>query len=321
MFMIMPHTQSATTSLHPMRIVVQRTGLTPDLLRAWEKRYGVLSPVRSAGGQRYYTDADVDHLLLLTRAIEGGRQIGQIARLPLSELQAMVEQDEIAARSTPLRMSTVATDNGDSVLAAALAAVDRFDGPSLETTLRGAAVRLSIDEMLDDVVGPLLFTIGSLWHEGLLRPANEHLATSIIRRTLSWMTDQASLSAGAPAIVIATPAGQSHEMGAMLASAAAASNGWRVVYLGSDLQASEIANAVHRTRATTVALSIVYPIDDEQLIEELRELRAALPPSVAMIVGGSGAGAYAPVLREVGAEVVTSLGALRNRLRATPGAR
>jgi methanogenic corrinoid protein MtbC1/DNA-binding transcriptional MerR regulator len=317
----MEATQTPTAALHPMRIVVQRTGLTPDLLRAWEKRYGVLSPSRSAGGQRYYTDADVDHLVLLTRAIEGGRQIGQIARLPITELQAMVEQDEVAARSTPLRTSTVATDNGDSVLAAALAAVDRFDGPALENTLRGAAVRLSIDEMLDGVVGPLLFTIGSLWHQGLMRPANEHLATSIIRRTLSWMTDQASLSAGAPAIVVATPAGQSHEMGAMLVSAAAASNGWRVIYLGCDLPAAEIASAAQRTRATTVALSIVYPTDDERLNEELRELRAALPPSVAIVVGGSGADGYSPALREIGAEVLMSLGALRNWLRTTPGAR
>lgn len=308
-------------SLHPMRIVVQRTGLTPDLLRAWEKRYGVLAPTRSAGGQRYYTDADVDHLILLTRAIDGGRSIGQIARLPISELQQMVEQDEIAARSTPPRTSAIATDNGDSVLAAALAAVDRFDGPALESTLRGAAVRLGIDEMLDGVIGPLLFTIGALWHQGLLRPANEHLATSVIRRTLSWMTDQASLSAGAPAIVIATPAGQSHEMGAMLASAAAASNGWRVIYLGSDLPAADIALAAQRSRATTVALSIVYPTDDERLCEELRALRAALPPSVAIVIGGSGADRYAAPLREIGAEVVTSLADLRNWLRSTPSAR
>ena len=312
---------SPASTLHPMRIVVQRTGLTPDLLRAWEKRYAVLSPTRSAGGQRYYTDADIDHLILLTRAIEGGRQIGQIARLPIPELRAIVEQDEVAARSTPLRTSTVATDSGDSVLAAALAAVDRFDGPALENILRGAAVRLSIDEMLDGVLGPMLFTMGSLWHQGLLRPANEHLASSIVRRTLSWMTDQASLSAGAPAIVIATPAGQTHEMGAMLVSAAAASNGWRVIYLGSDLPAAEIANAALRTRATTVALSIVYPTDDVRLNEELRELRAALPPSVAIVVGGSGADGYSPALREIGAEVLMSLGALRNWLRTSSGVR
>jgi predicted protein tyrosine phosphatase len=78
---------------------------------------------------------------------------------------------------------------------------------------------------------------------------------------------------------------------------------------------------VQRTRATTVALSIVYPTDDKRLAGELRELRAALPPNVAIIVGGSGADGYTPALREIGAEVVTSLGAMRNWLRTTPGAR
>jgi len=67
---------------HPMRIVVLRTGLTPDLLRVWEKRYGVVSPIRSDGGQRLYSDEDVERLSLLTRAVDGGRAISEMAKLP-----------------------------------------------------------------------------------------------------------------------------------------------------------------------------------------------------------------------------------------------
>src|SRR6188768_2142134 len=83
----------STGPVHPMRLVAARTGLTPDLLRAWEKRYGAVAPVRSSGGQRLYSDADVERLSLLARAVEGGRAIGQIANLPLDELQGIVERD------------------------------------------------------------------------------------------------------------------------------------------------------------------------------------------------------------------------------------
>jgi len=112
-----------TDERHPMRLVVLRTGLTPDLLRAWEKRYGVVTPVRSHGGQRMYSDADVERLSLLARAVKGGRAIGQVAKLPLRELQRIVEKDAIALSVIPAPVSTIASESRESIHAAALAAV------------------------------------------------------------------------------------------------------------------------------------------------------------------------------------------------------
>lgn len=306
-------TTAGRTTLHPMRVVSQRTGLSPDLLRAWEKRYGAVSPTRSAGGQRHYSDADVERLQLLVRATRGGRQIGQVAALPNEELVALIESDERAARLN----AAPSTDGPavESFLSNALIAVESFDAQRLESTLRAAALRLPSDDVLDQVIGPLLFTIGSLWHQGLLLPANEHLATTTIRRVLGWMSDLAAPGAGAPVLVVGTPAHQVHELGAMLAATTASSDGWRVIYLGANLPADELARAARYAKADALALSIVYPTDDPAMAEELRRLRANLPSHTGMVVGGSGAFAYDEALRGIGADVVPSLSALRAWLR------
>jgi len=301
------------TILHPMRVVSQRTGLTPDLLRAWEKRYGAVAPVRSAGGQRHYTDADVERLRLLVRALKGGRQIGQVARLPERELLSIVEADERQAE-----LNRAPSGDGPAVegfLSSALMAVERFDAYALEQTLRAAALRLPADEVLDQVIAPLLFTIGSLWHQGLLLPANEHLASATIRKVLTWMSEASAPPLGAPVLVIGTPAGQLHELGAMLAATSAGGHGWRVVYLGPNLPAEELARAAQIARADAIALSVIYPIDDPKVAEELRRLRQLLPPKVSLVVGGGGAASYTGVLREIGAVTIGPLSDLRRWLR------
>lgn len=315
----MPPAAPSVGSLHPMRLVTVRTGLTPDLLRAWEKRYGAVTPVRSPGGQRLYSDADVERLALLARAIEGGRAIGQIANLSLGELQVMVEKD--ARAREPARASVVAAESWESLQAEALAAVNRFEPGELESTLRGAALRLGMDDMLDGVIGPLLLTIGTRWHAGLLSPAHEHVATDVIRRTLTWMMEKGAPLPMAPTVVVGTPAGQTHELGAMLAAAAAASHGWRVVYLGANLPAIDIAAVANHTRATAVALSLVHPAGDPAIDVALRDLRAALPKGTAILAGGTAAASYAQALDNVGALRFTSIRELRAWLRQTPHAR
>lgn len=302
-----------SSGLHPVRIVSQRTGLTPDVLRAWERRYRAVKPVRSPGGQRHYTDGDLERLSLLARASRSGRQIGQLVPLSNDELGRLIEADERESRSR----NGLGTDQPavESYLSTALIAVEEFDAQRLEATLRAAVLRMAADEVLDQVFGPLLFTIGSLWHQGLLRPANEHLATSTIRRVLVWMGDLAVPDAGAPLIVVGTPANQMHELGAMLAATTAVGNGWRVAYLGPNLPAEELARAVKQAKADALALSIVYPVDDPALPDELRLLRTHLPREVGLVVGGSGTAHYSEVLTEIEAYQLSSLGSMRQWLR------
>lgn len=301
----------------PVRLVVQRTGLSADVLRAWERRYRAVVPHRTAGGQRVYSAADIARLTTLARLVDRGHSIGQIAGASDEELQRIVERDSRITAPLPSAPS-VATDSGDSLIAAALDATDRTDPEALERLLRGAALRMGVDDMIEQVLAPLLFTIGSLWHQGVLRPAQEHVATAVIRGTLGWMMELATPSANAPCIVVGTPAGQMHEMGAMIAAAVIASQGARVLYLGADLPATEIADAAERSRAIGVALSIVYPYDDPHLHHEIAILRGALPPRVHIIAGGAAASAYPDAWRHPNTTLTASLDQLRDYIRGLP---
>ena len=301
-----------------MRLVVLRTGLTPDLLRAWEKRYGVVTPVRSHGGQRLYSDADVERLSLLARAVKGGRAIGQIAKLPLRELQRIVEKDAIALSVIAAPVSAIASESRESIHAAALAAVERFDAAELEFTLRGAAMRLGMDEMLDGVIGPLLLTIGSRWHAGLLSPAHEHLATDVVRRTLTWMMEKGAPLPTAPTFVVGTLAGQTHELGAMLAAAAAS----RATAGVSSISARTCRRPRSPSRRTTPAQPRSRSASFIRRTIRRSPARYAscaqhFPKGSAIIAGGTAAPSYVHALAAVGALRFGSIRAFRSWLRKT----
>ena len=303
----------AAPALHSVRVVAKRTGLSPDLLRAWEKRYGAVHPQRTTGGQRKYSDVDIERLRLLVSTTQAGRQIGQVARLPNDELRAIVASDA-SALPAHIAVPDLHSQFGE-YLYKALDAVEHFDGTALESSLRSAALHLPSEQMLDHVMGPLLKAIGEGWSEGRFPPANGHLATTIIRRVLTWMTDYPSVGEDAPALVVGTPSFQMHDLGAMLVATAAAGSGWRVTYLGASLPAQELVRAASLAKADTVALSIVHPTDDIRVASDLRELRLSLPERTALIVGGAGANAYADVLTQIGAERMGSIAALRAWLR------
>jgi methanogenic corrinoid protein MtbC1 len=286
-----------------MRYVINRTGLTADLLRAWERRYGAVRPQRSPAGQRLYTDRDIARLLLLRRATLDGHSIGAIAPLDDRALEALLETSP-AIESAAVDLSPLVRD--------AMAAVERLDAPALEATLRRAAMALGATAFVDSFAPRLLVEVGERWHEGGLGPANEHLATSTMRRVLDWVIEAFVVAPHAPRLVIATPAGERHELGAMLVSAAAVQEGWRVVYLGADLPAAQIVHAASQVRARAVALSIVASAG-RGVTTELRAVARGLAEGTSLLLGGRAA---AQVENVPHARVLTDIAALRRALRA-----
>jgi len=300
---------------HPIRVVSERTGLSPDVLRAWEKRYGAVAPPRREGaGQRLYSDADVARLRLLRRVTSAGRSIGQVAALTDGALERLALEDDA---HRPPAATPVAQGDGHAAGAfveRAFALVRELDGAGLETLLRRALVVLGADTFVDDVAVPFLRRLGEAWEAGALGVAHEHMASAVLRRVLGLVSDAAATSPTAHTVVVATPAGQVHELGAMLAAAAAASAGWRVVYLGADLPAGEIAAAVASTHAAAVAVSAILPRDPAALEREMRALRRDLPSGVEVIAGGEGARALLPVLNETGIRFIADFAAFRAAL-------
>ena len=290
----------STEPKHPIQVVARRTGLTADLLRVWEKRYEAVSPGRSATSRRLYSDADVHRLLLLRRATLGGRRIGQVAGLATEELEALVATDEAAAAAAPRgKGSSRARASRDSHLAACIDAVKNLDGDSLEAALSGAAVALGTPELTRRVLVPLMQTLGDEWRDGKLRVFEEHLATSMVRSVLGSLRVAQTPEPGAPELIVTTPSGQVHEIGALMAASMAASQGWKVTYLGPNLPAEEIVAAAERRGARAVALSVVFPADDARLYDELRRLRRLLPDRVPILVGGRASDGLDRVVPEI----------------------
>ncbi len=306
--------QNGEAPRHPIRVVARRTGLTPAVLRAWEKRYGVVRPSRSEGGQRLYSDEDVQRLSLLQQAVEEGRSISQVAELSTEELQGLVREDE-AQRRTPATPDPLGSASVTDLLSQAFAAVDAMDPEVLERVLTRGAMALPVPTMTDQILVPLLEKIGASWRAGALGPAQEHLSTVVIRRFLEWLLATVATDREAPVLVSATPAGERHELGALLSAVTGAAAGWKSVFLGPDLPAVEIAGAALRLEADLVALSVVNPALVERVGPELDDLRSRLPRRIHLVVGGGSVMTHAGGLSQEGIEVLGTQEELRGVLR------
>lgn len=281
--------------LHPIQFVTEKTGLSAHVIRIWEKRYGAVTPQRTGTNRRLYSDEEIERLTLLRRLSETGHSIGYVAKLPTERLHALLQQSSDAVPPTPATSDTAAP-----LLNRALSAVRALDPTALDAALREAELQLGGQGVLVRLISPLAKIVGDEWRDGSITAAHEHFATAAIRNFLSRSTRSFAGSHNAPTLIVATPAGQMHELGALLASAAAGNLGWRVIYLGASLPAADIAHAALQNQAVAVALSIVYPEDDPLLDAELARI-AELLPQTALIVGGRAMPAYRASLDTIGA--------------------
>ncbi|MEP7325996.1 MAG: MerR family transcriptional regulator [Gemmatimonadota bacterium] len=295
---------------HPVRVVAHRTGLSPHVLRAWERRYGLIAPTRTEAGQRLYSDADIVRLTVLKNLAAGGAQISQLARLPMAELERMAQT---AGRATPEAQGE--PRHPEEWRADAMRAVDAMDIAGLRHGLERGAVSLGVSRLVEEVVSPVLVAIGERWHAGRLTIAQEHQASGAVRQVLGWLRELAETREAAPGLVVGTPPGQIHEGGALMAAAIAASEGWQVTYLGADLPVTEFAETARRTTARAVALSIIHPGNDSEMGGHLRSLGRSLPAGVALLVGGAAAAAYAEAIASAKGKLLSDLSGLRGALR------
>jgi DNA-binding transcriptional MerR regulator/methylmalonyl-CoA mutase cobalamin-binding subunit len=286
-------------SHNAIKSVTQRTGLNAHIIRIWEKRYGAVTPDRTATNRRIYSDGDIERLTLLRQLTQSGHSIGLVAKLPTERLR------ELATTASPLSSPTANPTEVASTAAALLAdcleAVRALDARGMEGALKRAETALGALGMLQRVASPLAQALGAQWREGSMTAAHEHFATAVLRTHLALAAKSFAAGPDNPVLLVATPAGQLHELGALLFSTLAASLGWQVTYLGASLPAAEIAGAARQQRVRAVALSLVYPEDDPSLEGELTRLRELLPSGVRIIVGGRAMPSYRDACQKIGA--------------------
>lgn len=298
--------------LLPIKVVAKKTGLTAYVIRAWEKRYQAISPSRSASNRRFYNTEQVSRLLLLNQAIQNGFSIGQIAQLSSQEILAMLQLEKSDVKNESVseeQFSLVKKYLDDCLLAVA-----EIDSQKLDKLLTKAQIELSHIVIIEELIIPLLHELGNLWQKGELRIVQEHVASVVIRNFLGRLNSDTHPSTIAPNLVVATPIGQIHELGALIVAVLAAYEGWKPIYLGINLPAEEIAKAVESHQAKVVALSIIYPTDDPYLHLELKKLRNLLGKKVALIVGGQSAIGYQQTLNSTQAELIGDLKQFRSKL-------
>jgi DNA-binding transcriptional MerR regulator/methylmalonyl-CoA mutase cobalamin-binding subunit len=300
---------------YPIKAVSQATGLSAHVIRAWEKRYSAIEPSRTDTNRRLYSEEDIEKLRLLSEAIQLGHNIGGIANLSLDELKNLLHRERISASVTPERLTIPDTQKRlNELIFECLEAIKDYDAKKFEALLLNTSAKLTQPVLIEELIVPLVYKVGELWHAGEIRVANEHLASSVIRGFLFNLLESYSINDSAPRMVSATPPGQEHELGALIAGVVAASSGWKVTYLGSNLPAEEISAVVSHLNARVVALSLVYPNDDLHLKRELKKFEHLLPAGVSLIVGGRAAHGYYDVLNEIGALIVKDTKQLRTQL-------
>ena len=263
--------------MYSIKAVAQATGLTVETLRAWERRYAVVTPVRDASGRRVYRPEDVLRLRRLREATERGHPISRLAPLSDERLSALLDAP------ADQRAQGTAQALVDRILEAA----GEFRAADCEQAVTLAVAMLPPPRLVAEVLQPLLREIGERWHRGELSIAHERLVSKIVARHVGLMLDAYDRAARRESIVFATLQGERHELGLLMSAMICASRGFKVHYLGADLPPVEIARFSRELGASVVALSVVLQERLSDLPAQLAELAAALPSGTAIWIGGS----------------------------------
>ncbi len=251
--------------------VARLTGISPDLLRAWERRYQAVEPVRTEGGTRRYRPSDIERLRLLKAAVESGYRIGDVARLSTQEISERLAKGEKERDPAPLEE--------------VLSSLERLDGVAAEQQISAQMSMLGPVRFARDFAIPLLHAIGEAWSDDRLCVASEHLGSAMLRSLLGSALRPTAAHRGAPIIVFGTPTGERHEIGLLIAAVTALGAGANPLYLGADLPAQELVNAAMTTKARALAISAVVSKPGD-LAKTIANLRNALPTAIELWVGG-----------------------------------
>jgi methylmalonyl-CoA mutase cobalamin-binding subunit len=297
------------SSRYPIGAVAVLTGLTVDTLRAWERRYRVVAPVRDERG-RIYDDADVRRLQLLAAAVARGHGIGRLAQLDDAALGALLQApapvpgaalpaDPAAAPRRPRRGAAAAdpTPALGAPLARVLAALRRFDATEVEREIGRVAAALPPRDLVHAWVLPLMRQTGAEWHERRLSTAQEHLLSAALRSLLGGVIRAMPHAPRRPNLLMTTLPRDRHEFGILGAALLATLAGVRVTYLGVELPPDEIVDAARRSGASAIVLGVTYAESPARTAADVTRLARRLPAGIELWLGGALAaelGAAAP---------------------------
>lgn len=241
----------------------RRTDVAPELLRAWERRYGLLAPSRSDGGYRLYSEDDVERVRAMRTNLAAGLSAAEAARLAIEAPRA----DQPGAR-------------GASALAGLRDALDRFDGTAAHGILDEALSELSLDALLGQIVLPYLAELGARWERGEASIAQEHFASSLLRGRLLGLARGWDRGTG-PRAVLACAPHELHDLPLIVFGLALRERGWRITYLGADTPLETTAEAARTLEPQLVVISASAGGRLNESLDGLRRLGRNVPLALA----------------------------------------
>jgi DNA-binding transcriptional MerR regulator len=267
--------------------LARRSNLSPDVLRAWERRYGLLRPERSSGGYRLYSREDEERVRAMARHLDAGVPAGEAARLVL---EGVLPPDQPAPPDSSLL---------PSLSADLRSALDRFDDAGAQVALDGLFGALSFETVAHEVILPYLRELGDRWERGEASVAQEHFASIVIRGRLLALARGWDRGNGPRALLACAP-GEQHELGLIVFGLALRQHGLSITYLGADTPIDTLAAAVEQLQPKLVILVALNPKNLSSFREELTKLSKETRLLLA------GAGASEKLAAEVGAELLVS---------------
>ena len=263
----------------------RRAGVSPELLRAWERRYDLLRPTRSPGGLRLYSLEDLERVRLMSRHIASGLAAREAAGLASRATLGREGGEETAGAG---HAPGTALDAG-AARARLGRAVDQFDEPTAQAVIDELLAVATVDALLSEVVMPFLHDLGDRWERGELSVAQEHFASNLLRGRLLGLARGWGRGTG-PRALLACPPGERHDLGLIAFGLALRARGWRIDFLGSDTPVESIVGAARTLRP---ALLVVSAASAELLTPMAAEL-AELAREHEVAVAGAGARAFDP---------------------------
>lgn len=264
----------STTPLYNTKLVVGETGVPADTFRAWERRYGLPRPQRGEGGQRLYSERDIATIRWLRDRTNEGLTISQAVALLESEAEAPVVTDQ------PRSFEVLQND--------LLQALLRFDAVSADSLLSEAFALYALDAVCTNIMQPALVTVGEMWHSGTASVAQEHFASQFIRRKLLALLNIYDVPDGRATVVAACAPGEQHDLGLLLLALFLVRRNYKVVFLGADVPADAMQQAVSQVHPDIVCISATTPTTAEHAFQLTRQLLSN-HPELLIFVGGQGA--------------------------------
>jgi DNA-binding transcriptional MerR regulator len=266
---------------HRIHRVAKLTSLSKDVIRVWERRFGLLNPIRGANRYRNYSDEDVALLRFLKEQLDAGGSIGELAKLGREELLGR-------ARASAPRVSFV--DNTFSkLLRELLSTLNPLNRVIFEKRLNGAVAVVPFEEALHGILLPLQEQVGLLWHEGHVNVALEHYVTKQVQQKIFSAMNQLPVAEFGTKVVVACPPGEEHDIAAFAVAYRCRVRGCRVHYLGANVPLVSLTKLCEQLEPDLTLMSFPVALSEPNATELVQSLADEVRPASDLAVGGHGA--------------------------------